>query len=1420
MVTSRIITMPHRDPFHLTGHTLDGQFFIEDVAGEGSFGVVYRARHLGLDVPVAVKCLKIPDDLPEDQRRELVAAFRLEAQLLHRLSRRSAGIVQVLDVGAATAPAGPWTPYLVMEWLDGCSLEDDLRKRRAEGLGARSVDEAIELLSPAIAALAVAHEENVSHRDVKPGNIFLERSRGAPLVKIVDFGIAKVFEETPTLSDALIQTGKGSRMFTPRYGAPEQFDPSYGATGPWTDVYALGLLLVELASGQPALPGSNLVQIHIAASDERSRPSLRARGIAVDAAIDAVVLRAVAVRPVFRYRSAGDLLEALQSARRAGSGVSGHSPAAGTPREPAAAQRPPGVAESEQDWLGSSGFGENRVCTVMCIDLSPVGERGGHRDPEELKERLDRCLEIIRAEVEALGGMVEASLGDRVIAVFGVPRVSESDAERATLAALRIQATLGSAARARAPRGARPSTRIGIATGRVFAERGTGRGRAITVTGDPVNMAIQLQQSAPPGAVVVGTDTHRQIAGAFQTERLAAASGTFGAVGERAEGPRFRVLGAAASRAAPTASDFLGLGTKFVGRAAERQRLMDALETIRCERQARLITVVGPPGVGRSRLLLELASTLSAAPEDQVVLTVQCSPLGRSQSYGLVSALLRAQFAIEDQDDAAAVLRKLRRGVRLLRLRLAGGEAAASTSMRRSRAALARDERERREALEDAIRVLATILPGAHAATAPDALPSDEAGRMTKQRISAAVARLAALVTAHRPLVLLCDDVQWADDASLDLLEHFARRLEQQPLLVVCAARPELYEHRPAWDRGPQRERIELAPLPRRHIEEMLRDRLRCVPALSAESVRRLAERAEGSPLCAVEMLHLLVDMGVLEVRSAAWELREDRLDGLSLPATVQRLVQARLDQLDARARLVIAQAAVVGRTFWEGAVEALQRAVPRPAAAEPLRETLGRLSDRQHIRAREPPSIAGEREHSFAEAATHEVASELLSARVRRPLHVLTAEWLEERAGGGVSAALVALHYDLGGDARRAAAAYASAGAQAAALGENAEALRHFTRAAELHDEGAGADAEDGRERRIAGWRERARVFLDMGDVRRRMGQLDLAEVDYAAARARILGQERRAGAALDPKEAPRWEARIDHRLALLCKVAGRLEQARSLAERAIAMANEGDAAEETPAMYALVAFVERRMGRPEQSFRAARQGLTVIRASMRDGARRRSEAAQLLFGLAAAQNARGRMVRVERLYRQAARLISEDADPCSAGVAWNGVAGARLALGDARGARDALLRSLRLKERAGDLYQLAVAYNNLAEIELSLGEHAAALRHARLGVELCEQAGAGSDLGDMYRNLAEASLAMGALDAALEAASRALASAEGAGRLYFGAVAVTVARVCARARQATADGSAPSPRAREAAERLSAALGAITGENERRSA
>jgi predicted ATPase len=333
-------------------------------------------------------------------------------------------------------------------------------------------------------------------------------------------------------------------------------------------------------------------------------------------------------------------------------------------------------------------------------------------------------------------------------------------------------------------------------------------------------------------------------------------------------------------------------------------------------------------------------------------------------------------------------------------------------------------------------------------------------------------------------MMIVCDDVQWADDATLDLLDELVVRGEGLPLCVVCAARPDLYERRPRW--GAEREtcvRIEVVPLGGQHVEEMIRDRLRRVPELKPELLHLLAERAEGNPRTLEETLHLLVDAGVIDTHGDTWRVHEAELGTLTLPAAVQGLIQARLDRLDADARSALAQAAVVGRTFWEGAVERLRQAVPQgqsPRSSQLIlaelqdldppfsvrredsastAQLLERLCERQLIRQCSPATFAGEREYVFLEQSTCEVAYQMLSLKVRRRIHLLVAEWIEQHAPGDAGAALLAHHYDRGGHLRAAAAAYTRAAAYATAVGESAEALRFFTRVRELHDE---SDADE----------------------------------------------------------------------------------------------------------------------------------------------------------------------------------------------------------------------------------------------------------------------------------------------------------------------------------------------------------------------
>ncbi|WP_433936090.1 adenylate/guanylate cyclase domain-containing protein [Sorangium cellulosum] len=1196
--------MQASDPFGWVGSIIDGQFAVEALAGEGAFGVVYRARHLGFDAPVAVKCLKIPTGLSPDQQDGFLAKFREEARLLHQLSRRTMGIVQALDIGAAAAPRGPWTPYIVMEWLEGETLEQDLKRRRAENVPPRSLGEAIKLLAPVASALAVAHDGNVSHRDVKPANLFLLGDR----MKVLDFGLAKVFSETPKFAEALVQTGRTFRAFTPQYGAPEQFSPRFGATGPWTDVYAMALILIEVASGQPALCGADVIQLFVASSDEAIRPSLRGRGVNASVDVEAVLGRALAIHPSQRFHNLGEMWSALEAAQRASVVVVArdtlrapafsqgaaadddpdglldfaavHVPPLPPPPSlslPPSSRRPPSrrppsmPPPSPPRWAPeSSGVrgtvnpdrsaprgravvpfegGEHRICTVLFADLSEVTALSSRLDPEDVKDVVDRCYQVLAEHVEQMHGVVERPIGGRVMAVFGVPRSTDNDAERAIVAALGAQAAIPKLTLPRAARSVRLSVRIGITTGRAFVGSGGSARQDLAVVGDAVDGAARLQQLAPRGAIVIGRDTHRLVLGRFRMEPFEGIAVAGRAAPEPpargAAPPMYRVLGEGPLHHAFAPPDFHGLATRLVGRGAEMQRLCDLVETAFHERRPRLVTLVGAPGVGRTRMLAELVAELgggaerggaarggsspehglaSALPGEPFVLPAQCSALAQETSYGLAGTLLRRWFGIHEADPAQVILRKLRRGLRWLRLRAARSRARAereaagagaraalggaspvvaratsvplrgpissTVSGRRGAGAVQYEDDDELDPspslarplgssdLEDILARLAAIL-GARPAPAGLLDTAARGSVLAKRRIASALAHLVTFALERTPMVIVCDDLQWADDATLDLLEELVAHAEGLPLCVVCAARPELYERRPDW--GIAKEayvRVDALPLARRHTEEMIRDRLRGVSELSPELVRALAERAEGNPRTVEEMLQHLVDAGAIEAEGGAWRVREDALGTLSLPPTVHGVVQARLDRLDADARGLLAQAAVVGRTFWDGAVERLRNDAPQarsPMSSERILaelqdldppfsvrhgggastgELLARLCERQLIRLRSPATFPGEREYVFAEQATCEVAYEMLSLKIRRRIHLLVADWLELRAPGDEGAALLAHHYDRGGDLRAAAAAYARAATYAAALGESAEATRHAARARELREE------------------------------------------------------------------------------------------------------------------------------------------------------------------------------------------------------------------------------------------------------------------------------------------------------------------------------------------------------------------------------
>lgn len=1373
------------DPFGWSGATIDGKFAVESVVGEGGFGVVYRGTHLGFRDPVAIKCLKLPPSLTGEQRESFLASFTEEARLLHRLSRANAGIVQALDVGAATAPRGIWTPYIVMEWLQGRTLESHIASHRASGAEA-----AIDLLDPAAAALEVAHAQGVAHRDIKPANLFLATIGGKTAIKILDFGIAKVVGDSAlTLTQAFAETAGAVRAFSPQYAAPEQFDPRFGATGPWTDVYSFALVLLEAASGQPAYTGTSEVQLYVQASDASRRPSLRSCGVSATAPVEAVLCRALAVDPKQRFAGIAEMRRALCEARSLGGAptvIAGAAAAvpeqrASSPFLEDAAARAPGATTQRR--------GENRLCTIVLAEIGGLDDVARRMDPEEAREMHDGCFEALTSCVERLDGKVERVTGGRIVAVFGVPRADENDAERAVNAALRMQAALARVrVRDRDRRRVTLSLRAGIDTGWVFSGGGArGTRRDESVTGEPVNAAVRLLARVDRAGIVIGQATYRHVSGLFDLEPLHA--------GVDPKDAAYSVLGRSQQRGIVCQTDFHGIATKLVGRAAEMQRIDDAVETALSERRAQFLTLTGAPGLGRSRLLRETLTRISNHPRGFFVLSARSERLASGTTYALVRALLRGRFAVNDEDDETVARAKVLAALQSLSEETGDADRSANVAVDSLVASAAR--------LPEHADLLAGLLAAKadSVSEAASSLVSDDEWRQAKNRTSAAIAGVIASVLERAPVAVLCDDLHWADDASLDVLDELHVRLFDSPLVVVCTARPDLYERRPHWGEGREdHARLDLAPLARRHIEEMVRDRLRSVRDLSAHAVSTLVERAAGSPLVLSESLHLLVDDGVID--PARWVLHEDRVGGLGLPATVQGIMQARLDRLAAHEREVVEIASVVGETFWERGVDHLRSvsATAAPTTASSTAEILGRLRAKQVVRAREVSTIPGEREYVFAERAMCEVAYETLSRRVRRAHHRAAAEWLSQRAADGQANALLAHHFDRADLAAQAVVAYSRAGARAASFGQNAEASRHYARAAELLDGACGPDvgresaADDndtrapGEERRVAAWRERTRLRSEFADVLRRLGRLDDAQNEYELARASIVREERRRTHEWWPADAlepARWDARIDWGQVVTLKSRGDNAGACDLAVRAIARAGAAGSKQDLPGMYALLAGIHRRLGDLDACRDAARAGFRVARSLTVRDSRWRAAASELLIALGAVFYSQKALVRAERCYLQASRFVDEASNPRALSFALNDVAAVRYERGDLAGALQLFRRSLALKEREGDLHQVAIALSNVAEVELRLGQSAAALEHATSSVRLAERADARADLPDFYRNLAEALRATGDIASAVAVADKSVALALlSGGRVYLRRSVDTLAHLVAAAR------------------------------------
>jgi class 3 adenylate cyclase/tetratricopeptide (TPR) repeat protein len=576
-----------------------------------------------------------------------------------------------------------------------------------------------------------------------------------------------------------------------------------------------------------------------------------------------------------------------------------------------------------------------KTVTIVFSDLkgsTPLAER---LDTEALREVLNQYFNTMRAVLERHGGTVEKYIGDAIMAVFGLPQLHEDDALRAVRAAAEMQEEL---VRINAGfeeiYGVRLENRTGINTGEVVAGDVSVGHRL--VTGDTVNVAARLEQNAPTMEILLGEKTYRLVKDAVEAEEVEPLE----LKGKSEPMPAYRLISVGHHEEGVARR----LDAPMVGREDELEVLMGALARAKDTNSCHVVTVVAPAGTGKSRLLQEFV-----ASSEVRALHGRCLSYGEGLTFWPLAEIARAVAGIGNDDPAADALEKLA-------------------------ALLGPEDREVTDRIAGAIG----LSPATYAV----------------EETFWAARRFFESTAAGEPLLVLIDDIHWAERTFLDLIRSVASSLTGVPVVLACSARPDLFDANPDWGEESGRHRV-LVLQPLSEDESVaVAENLLGTTDLDAEVRKKIVEAAEGNPLFVEQMLSMLLDDGILERDDRGrWILIRD-VGAIIIPPTIQALLSSRLDRLGPIDRVVVERAAVIGQVFFRGAVEDLSPDEVRRHTGESLRS----LTHRELVQPYES-SFAGQESYRFMHIVIREAAYHGLLKRTRADLHVRFIDWLERVA-------------------------------------------------------------------------------------------------------------------------------------------------------------------------------------------------------------------------------------------------------------------------------------------------------------------------------------------------------------------------------------------------------------------------------------
>ncbi len=958
-------------------------------------------------------------------------------------------------------------PYIVMRYLSGGTLKEVISR------GQLPFDEVGFLMRQLGAALDYAHRQGVIHRDIKPSNIMIDRDGNT---FVTDFGIARMAGGT----DSTI-TQAGALVGTPEYMSPEQLMGN-DEIDHRTDIYALGVMLFQMLTGKlpfPAEPITALIFHHL----QSPVPSASALNETLPTAIDEIIARAMAKDARQRYETAGELARDVVRAL----GQVAETPA--TLRQVALSATTSKTRTPTTD-TAPTPTEQNKVVTVVHIDAVEYDEmletaRGAEAARKAVKALWDEAQRL----VDAHGGKIIEQADRHLTALWGMTTSREDDTEQAVRAALHAQAYLRAQVVGLGEEGEPLPLSIGVNTGLALLSPGRSAD-SVTATGFGVTLAVRLAESAS-GDILISHDAYRHVRGVFDIYP----GDPLKVRGRKDLLPTFRVT-AVKERSLRMETPLIeGVETAMIGRHSELKQLQNAYLNAFEDEETQVITLTGAAGLGKSRLLYEFEQWAELREESYRIFRGRATASALQRPYALLRDMLSFRFMILDSDTPAVVRQKVETGVATL----AQGDAEMAAFIGQLAGFDFSDSPHIKGILNDAQQIR----------------------RRAKQLFTRFIVR----VCEQDPVVMLLDDLHYADDATLDLLNDLFVDQPALRLTVICLARPALLERRPTWGSGQSfHKHLTLLPLDKRESRDLAREILQKVADLPKTLRDLLVERAEGIPLFMEELVKMLIDDRVIvKASDDQWTVEAARLNTLRVPPTLLGLLQARIDTLLYPEKLVLQRASVIGRIFYDTAISTIDTL--DEIHLDGIEDILATLVERQFISRRETSAFAGSIEYTFAQSMVRDALYDNLLRRQHHTYHRGAAQWLISASGARQDEylALIAEHYERAEDSEQAADYFRLAGDKAHAISAYRTALALYERGVTLTVSKAQLLAKIGRtytqigqfddaqahlERALASNpspRARAEALLGLVDVLTERGQFDRAKETVVLAQAAV---------------------------------------------------------------------------------------------------------------------------------------------------------------------------------------------------------------------------------------------------------------------------------------------------------------------------